>query len=225
MILKALSAKLLAPMRAPPKTKIKSRYISTPHSLTTYLPNGCLKNGKNYADGIFKYDLFNENHDNFVRNSVNEVYNIWCHISLSSIMLTHWGQVAHIRVSKLTTIGSDNGLSPGRRQGIIRTNTRILLISPLGTKVSEILIEIHIFPFKKMHLKMSSGKWRLFCSGLNVLDIRLAELMINQNDVWLVNDSNFLIRQIMKKGRVPLLYKSMCDIMCDITRWCITMMW
>ena len=30
----------------------------------------------------------------------------------------------------LTIIGSDNGLSPGRRQAIIRTNVEILLIGP-----------------------------------------------------------------------------------------------
>ena len=46
-------------------------------------------------------------------------------------------------------------------------NAGILLIGPLGTNVSEILIKIHTFPFKKMHLKMSSGQWRQFC--LNVL--------------------------------------------------------
>ena len=34
-------------------------------------------------------------------------------------MLTHWGRVTHICVSKLTIIGSDNGLSPDRRQAII----------------------------------------------------------------------------------------------------------
>ena len=28
---------------------------------------------------------------------------------------------------------------------------------------------MHIFSFKKMHLKMSPGKWRPFCIGLNVL--------------------------------------------------------
>ena len=33
--------------------------------------------------------------------------------------LTHRGRVTHISVSKLTTIGSDNGLAPGRRQAII----------------------------------------------------------------------------------------------------------
>ena len=83
--------------------------------------------------------------------------------------LTHWGRVTHICVGKLTIIGSDNGLSPGRRQAIIWTNAGILLIGPLATKFSENLIRIQIFSFKKMHLKMSSAKLRLFCLGLNVL--------------------------------------------------------
>ena len=34
--------------------------------------------------------------------------------------------------SKLTTIGSDNGLSPGQPQAIIWTNAGILLIGHLG---------------------------------------------------------------------------------------------
>ena len=85
-------------------------------------------------------------------------------------MLTHWGRMTHICVSKLTIIGSDNGLSPGRRQATIWTNAGILLIGPLGTNFSEILIEIQSFSFKETHLKMSSGKWRPFCLGLNVLN-------------------------------------------------------
>ena len=83
--------------------------------------------------------------------------------------LTHWGRVTHICVSKLTIIGSDNGLSAGRRQAIIWTNAGILLIGPLGRNVSEILIAIYTFSLKKMHLKMS-GKWQPFCLGLNVLN-------------------------------------------------------
>ena len=85
--------------------------------------------------------------------------------------LTHLGRVTHICVSKLTIIGSDNGLSPGRRQAIIWTNTKILLIRTLGTNFSEILIAIHVFLFKKMPLKMSSAKWRPFRLGLNVLTL------------------------------------------------------
>ena len=87
------------------------------------------------------------------------------------ISLTHWGWVTHICVSKLTIIGSDNGLSPGRRQAIIWTNAGILLIRTIGTNFSEISSEIHAFSFKKMQLKMSSAKWRPFCLGLNVLKI------------------------------------------------------
>ena len=34
-------------------------------------------------------------------------------------VLTHWGQATHICVGDLTITGSDNGLSPGRRQAII----------------------------------------------------------------------------------------------------------
>ena len=83
--------------------------------------------------------------------------------------LTHWGRVTHICVGNLTIIGSDNGLSPGRRQAITWTNVGILLIGPLGTNFSEMLIEIHSFSFKKIYLKMSSGKWWPFCLGLNVL--------------------------------------------------------
>ena len=85
------------------------------------------------------------------------------------IGLTHWGRATHIYVSKLTIIASDNGLSPGRRQAIIWNNDGILSIGLLGTKFSEILIEILTFSFKKMRLKVSSAKWRPFCLGLNVL--------------------------------------------------------
>ena len=90
----------------------------------------------------------------------------WGQITLYAVMQrlsTHWGQVTHTCVSKLTIICSDNGLSPHRRQSIIWTNAGILLTGPLGTNFSEILIEIHIFSYKKMHLKMSSENRRPFC--------------------------------------------------------------
>ena len=47
-------------------------------------------------------------------------------------VLTYWGRATHICASKLTTIGSVNGFSLGRRQAIIWTNAGILLIGPLG---------------------------------------------------------------------------------------------
>ena len=84
-------------------------------------------------------------------------------------MLTHWGRVTHICVGNRTIIVSDNGLSPGRRQAIIRTSAGLLFIGTLGTNFREILIEIFIFSFKKMRLKVSSAKWQPFCLDLNVL--------------------------------------------------------
>ena len=90
---------------------------------------------------------------------------------ISCNALTHWGRVTHICVSKLTIIGSDNGLSPGRRQAIIWTIAGISLTGRLRTNFSKILIEIHIFSFKKMHLKLSCGKWWPFCLGFNVFPL------------------------------------------------------
>ena len=92
-------------------------------------------------------------------------------------VLTHQGQVTHICVSKSTVIGSENGLSPGRHQAIIRTNAGILLIGHSGTNFSEILIGIDTFSFKEMHLKMSSGKLRPFCLGLNMLNAPAVEIL------------------------------------------------
>ena len=77
--------------------------------------------------------------------------------------------MTHICVSQLIIIVSDNGSSPDRRQAIIWNNHGILLFGPVGRNFSEILIKIYTFSFKKMHLKMSSGKWRPSCLGLNVL--------------------------------------------------------
>ena len=88
--------------------------------------------------------------------------------------LSHWGRMTHICVSKLTIIGSDNGLSPGRWQAIIWTNAGILFIGHLGKKFSE------------TRMKMSSAKWRPFCLGLNVLKMMkfywriYASLCLNQ---------------------------------------------
>ena len=89
----------------------------------------------------------------------------WRPFRLGLNVLTHWGRVTHICVSKLTIIGSDNGLSPGRRQAVIWTNAGILSIGPLGINFSEMLIEIVAFSFRKLRFKMSSVKWRPFCLG------------------------------------------------------------
>ena len=63
------------------------------------------------------------------------IYHVWYKY------LSHWGRVTHICVSKLTIIGSDNGLSPGRRRAIIWTNYGKLLVGSLGTNFSGFSIE------------------------------------------------------------------------------------
>ena len=101
--------------------------------------------------------------------------------------------MTHKCVSKLTIISSDNGLSPSQRQAIIWTNTGILLTGPLGANFSEILIAIYTFWFKKMHFKMSSGKWQPFCMGLNVL-IMGPSLVFNINPECVVRVTDWCQR-------------------------------
>ena len=48
--------------------------------------------------------------------------------SLGHNELTPWGRVTHIFISNLTIIGSDNGLSAGRRQTIIWNSDGLLSI-------------------------------------------------------------------------------------------------
>ena len=74
-------------------------------------------------------------------------------------------RATHICIGNLSTIGSDNGLAPDRRQAIIWLNVGILLVGPLETNFSENLIEILTFSFKKMRLKVSSAKCGHFVSA------------------------------------------------------------
>ena len=107
----------------------------------------------------------------FYRPNIN-VLTTFCQYFIIRYILTHQGRVTHTCVSKLTIIGSDNILLPGRRQDNIWTNSGILLSHTSGTNLSEILSKIQTFSFKKMHLKIPSGKRRPFCLGLNVLIIQ-----------------------------------------------------
>ena len=66
-------------------------------------------------------------------------------------------------VSECTIMGSEHGLSPGRRKAIIWTNYKIVLIWTLTTNFGELLREDHVFASRKMHFKMSSAKWRQIC--------------------------------------------------------------
>ena len=66
-----------------------------------------------------------------------------------------------VHCDKKTIIGSDNGLSPGRRQVIIWTNAGIMLIGP-SANFSEILIEIYTIHF---HSRKCIWKYHLENGG------------------------------------------------------------
>ena len=138
---------------------------------------------------VSKDDMEHQGHTIFCQRNAKCAYFVWhylCNVDATRVpfqyqycfpgiwipIITHWGRVTHICVGKTTIIGSDNGLSPGWRQAIIWTNAGILLIGPMGTNFSEIWIGIQTFSLKKIHLKMSSAKWRPFCLGLNVIKMR-----------------------------------------------------
>ena len=118
-------------------------------------------------------------------------------------LLTHWVRGAHICVSKLSIIGSDNGLSPGRRQATIWTNAGIL-IWPSGTNFSEMLIEFHTFSVNEMHMKRSSAIRRPFCLGLNVL-------ILEENlpsDPWKYVDG--LVQKIRNSSELAMKLRFSC---------------
>ena len=80
--------------------------------------------------------------------------------AVSVYCLPYWDRVTHICASKLTVIGPDNGLSPGRRQAIIWTNAGLLLIWPLGTNLSDILLEVQKYT-RGQRYGISTTKWHL----------------------------------------------------------------
>ena len=86
-------------------------------------------------------------------SKVTHTKNIWMQ-SMHLCILTHWGRVTRICISKLNIIG--------RCQAIIWTNAGILSLKWNFNRNSNIFTE-------KMHFKMSSAKWQKFCLGLSVL--------------------------------------------------------
>ena len=135
-----------------------------------------------FADDTFKRIFLNENIRISIKISLKFVPKGLINNIPALVLIMAWGRpgdkplsepmmirsLTHICVIRLTIIGSDNGLSPGQRQAIIWINAGILLIGPLGTNFKETLIDIYTFSLRKMHFRMSSGKWLPFCLGLNV---------------------------------------------------------
>ena len=61
----------------------------------------------------------------------------------------------HICINKISSICSDNSLSPVRHQAIIQTNANCWL-DPKEQHSEKFQIEIQTFSFKEMYLKMSA---------------------------------------------------------------------
>ena len=110
------------------------------HGISNHQPHDCLlnllfrrrskKTSKLHVTGLCEGNSPMTGEFRAQRASNTENVSIWWHhhavyIHMESC-LTHWGRVTHICVGNLTIIGSDNGLSPGRRQAIIWTKAGIL---------------------------------------------------------------------------------------------------
>ena len=95
---------------------------------------------------------------------INQGLNQW-HNTLH-VFLTHWGRGTHICGSKLTVIGSDNGLSHGRRKAIIWTNAGILLIGALWTHFRRALRQRNFFLSFFLHvLRYEIETWYIHSVG------------------------------------------------------------
>ena len=121
-------------------------------------------------------------------------------ISQGDAILTHWGRVTHICVSKLNINGSDNGLALGRRQAIVWTNAKTLLIWPFDTNFNETITEIYIFSVKKMHSKIWPGKLQPFCPGLDVLIYQRRGVVFGLY-YCIINNSDISTGDLLTKGR------------------------
>ena len=78
-----------------------------------------------------------------------------CYLGLPVIVFTHWGRVTHICFSKITIIGSENGLPSSHN-----LNQCLNIVNSKLKNKRQWTI--------KRHLKMSYAKWRQFCHGLKV---------------------------------------------------------
>ena len=94
---------------------------------------------------------------------------------------------------------------PHRNRETHTSLAQIMLIWPLGTYFSEILIGIQIFLIKKMHLKMSSAEWRPYFLGLSVLNEASLRAVINSTKLYGFRAFNLPWAWVTKK--TPCLYQ------------------
>ena len=100
-------------------------------------------------------------------------YCTWSVISTALCDYVRKTHVAHHCVSTCMCVAamrsSIAGVISCHPLGVTWTNVAVLKFAPLEINLSEIWIKMPIFPFKTMHLNLSSAKCRPFCPGNNVL--------------------------------------------------------
>ena len=103
----------------------------------------------------------------------------------SILLLTLWGRVTHICVSKQAIIGSENGLSPGRCQVIIWTCAGLLVIWTFGNKLQwnlnkNLYIFIQENAFENVVWKMAAILSRPQCVELILIIITFLQTSISK---------------------------------------------
>ena len=118
--------------------------------------NHCLKPSMTHMWRL----LITENNQNKKQNCVHLGEEMIYTVSKgpSQLLVTQWGWMMHICIGKLIIIGSDNGLSPGRHQAIIWTNTGILLIGLWGQTPVKFKSKFKYFHWKTRQIW---GIWKL----------------------------------------------------------------
>ena len=120
-----------------------------------------------------------------------------CLCSCQVHTLTHWDWVMHICVSKLTIIGSDNGLSPGWRQAIIWTNAEFLVFPGLW------IVELYPYIYRQStdQIELRFGAWThygipkpdgLYQDWLNFANTAESQLICPHSDYNLLPVSQYI---------------------------------
>ena len=88
----------------------------------------------------------------------------------------------------LVNIGSDNGLPLVQVQAITQTNAGLSWIGPSGTHFNEISFAIKTFPFKKMHVKLSTVKENVghYVAAITLFRNRAIDFSINPSSPHLL---------------------------------------
>ena len=143
-----------------------------------------------FADCISPKVFWNYDTHSGIPDKSKMLYDKISYESVSSCVTeTHWGRLTHICIGELTIIGSDDGLSPGWRQATIWTNAEILLIGPIGTNLSGMLIKISSLSMKKICLKMSIPSRpqcvNVHCGSMSLCNVHSLSTKNNKILLWL----------------------------------------